>query len=85
MLKCRNEKQAETEKVEDACVIRRRREVSGNTMIILSAFVVYLLFMIVIGVVYMKKTNNSEDYFLGGRGLRTWPECLGCCSFSAGF
>lgn len=45
MLKCRNEKQAETEKVEDACVIRRRREVSGNTMIILSAFIVYLLLM----------------------------------------
>ena len=76
MLKCRNEKQAETEKVEDACVIRRRREVSGNTMIILSAFVVYLLFMIVIGVVYMKKTNNSEDYFLGGRGLNAWVAAL---------
>ena len=76
MLKCRNEKQAETEKVEDACVIRRRREVSGNTMIILSAFVVYLLLMIVIGVVYMKKTNNSEDYFLGGRGLNAWVAAL---------
>ena len=76
MLKCRNEKQAETEKVEDACVIRRRREVSGNTMIILFAFVVYLLLMIVIGVVYMKKTNNSEDYFLGGRGLNAWVAAL---------
>ena len=76
MLKCRNEKQAETEKVEDACVIRRRREVTGNTMIILSAFIVYLLLMIVIGVVYMKKTNNSEDYFLGGRGLNAWVAAL---------
>ena len=45
-------------------------------MIILSAFVVYLLFMIVIGVVYMKKTNNSEDYFLGGRGLNAWVAAL---------
>ena len=42
---------------------------SGTTMIILSAFVAYLLLMIVIGVVYMKKTSSSEDYFLGGRGL----------------
>ena len=49
---------------------------SGNTMIILSAFVVYLLLMIVIGVVYMKKTNNSEDYFLGGRGLNAWVAAL---------
>ena len=49
---------------------------SGTTMIILSAFVVYLLFMIVIGVVYMKKTNSSEDYFLGGRGLNAWVAAL---------
>ena len=49
---------------------------SGNTMIILSAFVAYLLLMIVIGVVYMKKTNNSEDYFLGGRGLNAWVAAL---------
>lgn len=49
---------------------------SSTTMIILSAFVVYLLFMIVIGVVYMKKTNNSEDYFLGGRGLNAWVAAL---------
>ena len=45
-------------------------------MIILSAFVVYLLLMIVIGVVYMKKTNSSEDYFLGGRGLNAWVAAL---------
>ena len=49
---------------------------SGTTMIILSAFVVYLVFMIVIGVVYMKKTNSSEDYFLGGRGLNAWVAAL---------
>ena len=45
-------------------------------MTILAAFVVYLLIMIVIGAVYMKKTSNSEDYFLGGRGLNGWVAAL---------
>lgn len=49
---------------------------SGTTMIIFSAFVVYLLLMIVIGVVYMKQTSSSEDYFLGGRGLNAWVAAL---------
>lgn len=49
---------------------------SGTTLTILAAFVVYLLFMIVIGAVYMKKTKNSEDYFLGGRGLNAWVAAL---------
>lgn len=49
---------------------------SGTTMIILAAFAVYLLIMIVIGAVYMKKTSNSEDYFLGGRGLNGWVAAL---------
>lgn len=49
---------------------------SGTTLIILSAFVVYLLMMVVIGAVYMKKTINSEDYFLGGRGLNGWVAAL---------
>lgn len=49
---------------------------NSTTMIILSAFVVYLLLMIVIGVVYMKQTSNSEDYFLGGRGLNAWVAAL---------
>ena len=40
---------------------------STSSIIILAAFVVYLLFMIVIGVFSMKKTNNTEDYFLGGQ------------------
>lgn len=43
---------------------------SGGTLTaVLAAFVIYLLLMIIIGALYMKKTNNSEDYFLGGRGL----------------
>ena len=49
---------------------------SGTIMVILSAFVAYLLLMIVIGVVYMKKTSSSEDYFLGGRGLNAWVAAL---------
>ena len=42
----------------------------GNSIIwILAAFVLYLLFMIGIGLVYAKKNENAEDYFLGGRKL----------------
>ncbi len=33
------------------------------------AFVLYLCFMIIIGAIYSKKNENSEDYFLGGRSL----------------
>lgn len=50
---------------------------SGGTLAaILAAFVIYLLMMIVIGAVYMKRTNSSEDYFLGGRGLSGWVAAL---------
>lgn len=40
-----------------------------DTIVILIAFAAYLVLMIAIGAIYMKNTNNSEDYFLGGRGL----------------
>ena len=43
-----------------------------DTIVILIAFAAYLVLMIVIGAIYMKNTNNSEDYFLGGRGLSGW-------------
>lgn len=33
------------------------------------AFLLYLVFMIVIGMIYAKKNSSSEDYFLGGRKL----------------
>lgn len=33
------------------------------------AFVLYLIFMIVIGAIYAKKNNSAADYFLGGRQL----------------
>lgn len=36
---------------------------------IIVAFVIYLLGMIVVGAIYAKKNNSSEDYFLGGRSL----------------
>ena len=34
---------------------------------ILFAFGCYLLIMILIGLFYYRKTQNSADYFLGGR------------------
>ena len=49
---------------------------SGTTMVILSAFVAYLLLMIVIG----EKNKQLGRLFSG----RTWTECMGSCSFSTG-
>ncbi len=49
---------------------------SGSTIAILIAFVCYLLLMIYIGILSMKKTKNTEDYFLGGRGLNSWVAAL---------
>jgi len=48
----------------------------STTMWIILAFAAYMLLMIAIGVVFMKRTNNSEDYFLGGRGLGGWVAAL---------
>lgn len=41
----------------------------GSIVWILTAFAIYLLFMVAIGLVYAKKNENAEDYFLGGRQL----------------
>lgn len=49
---------------------------SGSTIAILIAFACYMLMMIIIGIMSMKKTNNTEDYFLGGRGLNSWVAAL---------
>lgn len=49
---------------------------SGTTIAILIAFVCYLMLMIFIGILSMKKTKNTEDYFLGGRGLNSWVAAL---------
>lgn len=43
---------------------------SGNSMgWIILAFALYLLLMVVVGAICAKKTNSTEDYFLGGRKL----------------
>lgn len=43
---------------------------------IIVAFGLYLLLMIVIGAVYAKSNNSTEDYFLGGRKLGGWVAAL---------
>lgn len=48
----------------------------NDIVIVLAAFAAYLILMVVVGAVYMKRTKNSEDYFLGGRGLAGWLLCL---------
>nr|MCR4605296.1 sodium/proline symporter [Eubacterium sp.] len=40
------------------------------------AFVCYIAMMIGIGIVSMKKTATTQDYFLGGRGLSSWVAAL---------
>ena len=50
--------------------------VNTNIVSVLLAFVAYLVFMVIIGAIYMKKTNNSADFFLGGRGLNGWVAAL---------
>lgn len=47
-----------------------------NLIWTLIAFAVYLLVMIVIGAMFMKKNKNSEDYFLGGRQIGGWVAAL---------
>ena len=43
---------------------------SGNSLgWIILAFVLYLLMMVVIGAIYSRKNNSTEDYFLGARSL----------------
>ena len=50
---------------------------TGNTLgWVIVAFVLYLLLMIVIGALYAKGNNNSEDYFLGGRKLNGFVAAL---------
>src|SRR5574344_93324 len=42
----------------------------------LIAFVLYLGFMIYLGLRYMDKNNSAEDFFLGGRKLGPWMSAL---------
>ena len=54
---------------------------STTTIAVLIAFVCYLAMMIGIGIFSMKKTNSTEDYFLGGRGLNSWVAALSATGF----
>lgn len=47
-----------------------------NLVWVLVAFAFYLIAMIVIGAMFMKKNKNSEDYFLGGRQIGGWVAAL---------
>ena len=49
---------------------------TSENIIILSAFAVYMAIMIIIGVVYSRRTKNNEDYFLGGRNLGGWTAAM---------
>ncbi len=50
---------------------------SGNTVQILIAMVIYMAAVIGIGIVYAKKANkNSENYYLGGRSLGPWVTAM---------
>ena len=49
---------------------------SRSMIWVLVAFGAYLTGMILIGAKYAKTTKNTEDYFLGGRGLNAWVAAL---------
>ena len=50
---------------------------SGNTIQILVAMVIYMAAVIGIGIVYAKKANkSSENYYLGGRSLGPWVTAM---------
>ena len=49
----------------------------GKTLQIFIAMVVYILAVIGIGLYYMKRANkNSENFFIGGRGLGPWVAAM---------
>ncbi len=53
------------------------RIMDGKTIQILVAMVIYMAIVIIIGLVYAKKANqSSEDYFLGGRSLGPWVTAM---------
>ena len=43
-----------------------------NNISILFSFIIYLAFMLLIGWIFYRRTQNLADYILGGRGLNTW-------------
>ncbi len=49
---------------------------SEKGILTLIAFCCYIVMMLSIGIFQMKKTNTTQDYFLGGRGLSGWVAAL---------
>ncbi len=47
-----------------------------SLFLVLAAFGAYLILMIGIGVYFSTRTQNSSEYFLGGRGLGGWVAAL---------
>lgn len=43
---------------------------------IIITFLLYLLFMLFVGIYFYKRTSNLSDYILGGRGLNYWVTAL---------
>ncbi|MGP1602910.1 MAG: sodium/proline symporter PutP [Treponema sp.] len=50
--------------------------VTGELITKIAAFVLYLGFMVVIGLRYMSKNNSALDFFLGGRKTGPWMTAL---------
>lgn len=49
---------------------------TGNSFGILTAFLLYLLCMMAIGIFHYKKSQNMSDYILGGRQLGAWVTAM---------
>lgn len=49
---------------------------SAHDACIIAVFAVYLAFMLVIGAVFYRRTENMSDYFLGDRNLGKWITSL---------
>jgi sodium/proline symporter len=46
------------------------------TIATIITFIIYLIFLLTIGFFFYKKTNNLEDYLLGGRSMGVWVTAL---------
>ncbi len=46
------------------------------TVATIITFIIYLIFLLFIGFFFYKKTNNLEDYLLGGRSMGVWVTAL---------
>jgi sodium/proline symporter len=48
----------------------------SNNINILFSFLIYLIFMLSIGIIFYRRTKNLSDYILGGRGLNSWVTAM---------